>query len=195
MKLDRNTRTALFGVGIIVSMAGLTAASVPLYDLFCRVTGYGGTTQVSAQAPDRVTDRTIEVRFNADVDGRLPWSFQPVERRVEVNIGANELAFYRAKNTGDVPLVGTAVYNVTPFEAGRYFSKIACFCFEEQVLNPGESVEMPVSYYVDPAILDDPSVGNLRTITLSYTFFLAEAATRDLATPSTSTSTGSASGR
>jgi cytochrome c oxidase assembly protein subunit 11 len=181
MTLDRNTRTALFGVGIIASMAGLTAASVSLYDLFCRVTGFGGTTQVSERSPDQVSDRTIEIRFNADVNGQLPWSFQPVDRRVEVRLGANELAFYRATNRGDLPVVGTAVYNVTPFEAGAYFSKIACFCFEEQLLQPGESIEMPVSYYVDPAILDDPALAHLPTITLSYTFFLAEDATRALA--------------
>ena len=191
MSLDRNTKTALFGVGIIVAMVGLTAASVPLYDLFCRVTGYGGTTQVSERAPAEVRDHVIQVRFNADVDGRLPWSFLPVERRIYVKVGANELAFYRAENRGDVPIVGTAVYNVTPFEAGRYFSKIACFCFEEQVLAPGESVEMPVSFYVDPAILDDPAIDNLSTITLSYTFFKAEAATRELAAKPIPTDAGS----
>ncbi|TVQ33731.1 MAG: cytochrome c oxidase assembly protein [Geminicoccaceae bacterium] len=190
MTLDKNTKTALFGVGIIASMAGLTAASVPLYDLFCRVTGYGGTTQTSERPPDYVSERTIEVRFNADTDSRLPWAFQPVDRRIEVNIGANELAFYRAMNTGTEPVVGTAVFNVTPFEAGRYFSKIACFCFEEQVLAPGESVDMPVSFYVDPAILDNPSLQGLRSITLSYTFFLAEGATRDLAARATAPTGG-----
>ncbi len=191
MSLDRNTKTALFGVGIIVAMVGLTAASVPLYDLFCRVTGYGGTTQMAERAPDQVSDHAIQVRFNADVDGRLPWSFQPLERRIDVQVGANELAFYRAENRGDVPVVGTAVYNVTPFEAGRYFAKIACFCFEEQVLAPGESIEMPVSFFVDPAILDDPALANLSTITLSYTFFKAEAATRELAATPIPTDAGS----
>lgn len=181
MNRRRNRATALMGVGIIAAMLGLTAAAVPLYDLFCRVTGYGGTTGVAATAPAVVSDRTIEVRFNADVDHRLPWAFQPELRRMEVPIGANELAFYRARNDGDRPLVGTATFNVTPFEAGPYFNKIACFCFQEQLLAAGESIEMPVSFYVDPAILDDPALADVTSITLSYTFFLAERATRELA--------------
>jgi cytochrome c oxidase assembly protein subunit 11 len=179
--MDRNARTALMGVGVIAGMVGLTAASVPLYDWFCRVTGFGGTTQVSEGAPVEVVDRAITVRFNADVDPALGWRFEPVERTVEVKIGENRLAFYEATNTSDRPLVGTATFNVTPFDAGPYFSKIHCFCFNEQPLMPGESAEMPVSFYVDPAILEDPDTANLRTITLSYTFFLAETATEELA--------------
>ena len=179
--MDKNARTALLGVGVIAGMVGLTAASVPLYDWFCRVTGYGGTTQVSQGAPVEVTDDTITVRFNADVDPELGWGFAPVERTVEVRIGENRLAFYSAENRTDRPLVGTATFNVTPYDAGPYFSKIACFCFEEQALMPGEAVEMPVSFYVDPAILDDPDTEDLETITLSYTFFLAEQATEELA--------------
>lgn len=179
--MDRNARTALFGVGVIAVMVGLTAASVPLYDWFCRVTGYGGTTQRAAGAPVEVTDRTITVRFNADVDPALGWRFAPVERTVEVKIGENRLAFYGAANLTERPLVGTATFNVTPYDAGPYFSKIACFCFEEQALMPGEAVEMPVSFYVDPAILEDPDTADLETITLSYTFFLAERATNELA--------------
>lgn len=178
---NRNARTALMGVGIIAAMAGLTAASVPLYDWFCRVTGYGGTTQVSTGAPTEVVDRTIEVRFNADVSPELGWAFQPVERSVTVNIGENRLAFYAAENIGDVPIVGTATFNVTPHQAGPYFSKIHCFCFEEQKLAAGERVDMPVSFYVDPAILDDANARDLKAITLSYTFFKAEEATRALA--------------
>jgi cytochrome c oxidase assembly protein subunit 11 len=179
--MNRNARTALSGVGVIAAMVGLTAASVPLYDWFCSVTGYGGTTQVSDGGPVEVTDRTVTVRFNADVDPELGWRFTPVERTVEVNIGENRLAFYEATNTTDRPLVGTATFNVTPYDAGPYFSKIHCFCFEEQLLAPGETMEMPVSFYVDPAILDDPDTDELKTITLSYTFFLAEEATAELA--------------
>jgi cytochrome c oxidase assembly protein subunit 11 len=179
--MNRNARTALVGVGIIAAMVGLTAASVPLYDWFCRVTGYGGTTQRAGGAPVEVLDRTITVRFNADVDPKLGWRFAPVERTVDVKIGENRLAFYSAENVGERPLVGTATFNVTPYDAGPYFSKIHCFCFEEQPLMPGETVEMPVSFYVDPAILDDPDTAELETITLSYTFFLAERATDELA--------------
>ena len=179
--MDKNARTASMGVGVIAVMVGLTAASVPLYDWFCRVTGYGGTTQRSAGAPVEVVDRTVTVRFNADVDPALGWRFEPVERTVELNIGENRLAFYEATNRSDRPLVGTATFNVTPFDAGPYFSKIHCFCFEEQALEPGETVEMPVSFYVDPAILEDPDTADLETITLSYTFFLAERATQELA--------------
>jgi cytochrome c oxidase assembly protein subunit 11 len=179
--MDRNLRTALFGVGVIAAMVGLTAASVPLYDWFCRVTGYGGTTRVAEGAPVEVVDRTITVRFNADVDPSLGWRFAPVERTIEVRIGENRLAFYTAENLTDRPLVGTATFNVTPYDAGPYFAKIACFCFTEQVLMPGEKVEMPVSFYVDPALLADPDTDELETITLSYTFFLAERATEELA--------------
>ena len=179
--MDRNARTALMGVGVIAAMVGLTAASVPLYDWFCRVTGYGGTTQRAEGAPVEVVDRAVTVRFNADVDPALGWRFEPVERKVEVKIGENRLAFYAATNTTDRPLVGTATFNVTPYDAGPYFSKIHCFCFEEQMLAPGETVEMPVSFYVDPAMLADADTEDLGTITLSYTFFLAEQATEELA--------------
>ena len=122
------------------------------------------------------------MRFNADVDPDLPWSFQPEQRQIEVRIGEQSLAYYRARNRSDHPVVGQAVYNVTPFKAGPYFDKIACFCFEEQVLQPGEEVDMPVSFYVDPEILNDPNTRNMHTITLSYTFFLLEDETRALET-------------
>jgi cytochrome c oxidase assembly protein subunit 11 len=163
--------TAMVLASVVLGMVGLTAAAVPLYRLFCQVTGYGGTTQRAEAAPERQLDRTIEVRFNADVARDLPWSFAPVERAVEVRLGEQHLAFYRARNDGDRPIVGSATFNVTPFKAGAYFSKIACFCFEEQTLQAGETVDMPVSFYVDPAILDDPDARDVRAITLSYTFF------------------------
>ena len=176
------TGTALAAVGVILGMVGLTAASVPLYRLFCAVTGYGGTTSVAERAPAEALDRTITVRFNADVDSKLPWGFRPAQRVMEVRIGEQNLAFYEAVNRADRPVVGSATYNVTPHQAGYYFSKIACFCFDEQTLQPGEAVEMPVSFFVDPAILDDPDARDLREITLSYTFFLREEATEALTT-------------
>lgn len=176
-----NTRVALGAVGVIAFMVGLTAAAVPLYQLFCQVTGYGGTTQrATAPSSEVLPGRDIVVRFNADVDSKLSWAFQPIERALEVPIGESHLAFYRATNTGDEPVVGTAVFNVTPHEAGYYFTKIHCFCFEEQLLQPGETVDMPVSFFVDPAILDDPNTAFLKQITLSYTFFISEEATREL---------------
>jgi cytochrome c oxidase assembly protein subunit 11 len=166
------TASALFA--LILAMVGLTAASVPLYRLFCQVTGFGGTTQVAGDTVPGAVDRTIHIRFDASIGDHLPWRFQPVEREVEVRIGEENLAFYRAVNDGDRPIVGSATFNVTPHKAGPYFSKIACFCFTEQVLQPGEDVDMPVSYFVDPAILDDLNTRDLKTITLSYTFFMLE---------------------
>lgn len=174
--------TALFLCGIILGMTGLTAASVPLYRLFCQVTGYGGTTQIADEAlSSDVLDQTIRVRFDAGVGSDLPWQFQPVEREVEVRIGEENLAFYKAVNTSDRPIVGSATFNVTPHKAGPYFAKIACFCFTEQVLQPGEAVDMPVSFFVDPAILDDANTRELPTITLSYTFFMLKDETESLA--------------
>jgi cytochrome c oxidase assembly protein subunit 11 len=179
-KADRaKALTALALAGVIVAMVGLTAAAVPLYRLFCQVTGYGGTTQRAAAAPEQQVEQTIEVRFNADVAHGLPWSFAPVERAITLRLGEQHLAFYRAHNGGDQPIAGTATFNVTPFKAGAYFTKIACFCFEQQVLQAGATVDMPVSFYVDPAILDDPATRDIGAITLSYTFFpLADGAER-----------------
>ncbi len=177
-----NVATATALGGIILGMVGLTAASVPLYRLFCQVTGYGGTTrQVVADAMPDVVDRTIKIRFDAGIGDDLPWRFSPVEREIEIKIGEERLAFFRAENKADYPVVGSATFNVTPFKAGPYFDKIACFCFNEQTLQPGESVDMPVSFFVDPAILDDLNTKNLQTITLSYTFFMLEDETKALA--------------
>jgi cytochrome c oxidase assembly protein subunit 11 len=183
MSSDRGrqkTLTVVALASIVVGMLGLTAAAVPLYRLFCQVTGYGGATQRAEAAPGEELEATITVRFNADVDPALPWSFTPEQRQIEVRIGEQSLAFYRATNRSDHPIVGQATYNVTPFKAGPYFSKIACFCFEEQILQPGEEVDMPVSFYVDPKILSDPNTQDVHTITLSYTFFLLEDATEAL---------------
>lgn len=170
----RNGRVALSLGMIVAGMVGMSFAAVPLYDLFCRVTGFSGTTQVAAEGASTVLDRDIQVRFNADTSPDLAWSFQPVQRTFDVKVGEEVLGYYKAKNVGSRPLVGTATYNVTPLNAGRYFSKIECFCFTEQRLEPGESIEMPVTFFVDPAIADDPHMNDVRTITLSYTFFPAK---------------------
>ncbi len=152
-------------------MTGLAFASVPLYRLFCQVTGYGGTTQVAETAPGQVFERRITVRFNADVNPKLPWHFQPLERAVTLRVGEPGLAFYRAVNLTDRPVSGTATYNVTPLKAGQYFNKTQCFCFDEQRLEAGEAVEMGVSFFIDPAILEDRNLDDVTTVTLSYTFF------------------------
>ena len=163
--------TALALAGLVIGMVGLSYAAVPLYDLFCRATGYGGTTNVATETPSQISDREMKVRFNADVNRDLPWRFRPVQNSVTVRVGQPVLIFYRVENTSDQPIVGTATYNVTPLTVGEYFSKMDCFCFTEQVLQPGESVELPVSFFVDPSILDDPQMDKINTLTLSYTFF------------------------
>ena len=167
----RNARTGLVLVGVAVGMVGLAFASVPLYRLFCQVTGFGGTTQVAAEMPEAVLDRTMIVRFNADVDPKLPWAFQPNQRQISVRIGEAGLAIFTARNLSEAPVTGTATFNVTPLKAGRYFDKVQCFCFDEQHLEPGQEVEMAVSFFVDPAIMDDRNLDEVKTITLSYTFF------------------------
>ncbi len=154
-------------------MVGLAFASVPLYQLFCQVTGYGGTTRIAEALPEAVGERVIKVRFNADLAAGLPWAFQPEQRQVTLRVGEQGLAFFRAENLSDRPIVGTASFNVTPLKAGPYFNKIDCFCFTEQRLAPGESAQLPVSYFIDPAISDDPNLADVMTITLSYTFFEA----------------------
>ncbi|MGI9500923.1 MAG: cytochrome c oxidase assembly protein [Geminicoccaceae bacterium] len=176
----RHLVTAAALAAVILGMAGLTAASVPLYRLFCQVTGYGGTTQVAEDVVPGAVARTIRVRFDASIGDQLPWKFQPLEREIEVRIGEENLAFYRAVNVADQPIVGKSTFNVTPHKAGPYFSKIACFCFTEQVLKPDEEIDMPVSFFVDPAILDDADTRDIETITLSYTFFMLEDETRSL---------------
>jgi len=160
----------------VVTMGCMAYAAVPLYQMFCQVTGFGGTTQKAMKAPDVVFDRTITVRFDSNVSPKLGWSFEPVQRTVEAHIGENMLVFYRATNTSDRKVTGTATFNVAPDAAGLYFSKIACFCFQEQTLEPGQSIEMPVSFFVDPALVTDPEASRLKDITLSYTFYPVEGA-------------------
>jgi cytochrome c oxidase assembly protein subunit 11 len=174
---DRNRRTVLSLVMIGIGMGCMAYASVPLYRLFCQVTGFGGTTQRVAAAPapsaDPATDRIITVRFDATV-GDVPWEFEPAQRAVAAHIGETELIAYRARNNSRQSVTGTATFNVTPSKAGQYFDKIQCFCFTEQTLQPGESAELPVSFFIDPAILKDRNLDDVDTITLSYTFFRAK---------------------
>jgi len=171
MVRGRYSITGLSLAVLVVGMVGLSYAAVPLYDLFCRATGYGGTTMVATEVPNQIGEREMTVRFNADVNRNLPWRFHPVKGSVTVRIGEPTLAFYRVENTSDRLMVGTAAYNVTPLTAGEYFSKIDCFCFTEQVLQPGEVAELPVSFFVDSSIADDPKMDRINTLTLSYTFF------------------------
>ncbi len=174
IRLDGKQKTLAQTMGVVLLFGSLAWASVPLYDWFCRVTGYGGATNVSAGNDEGILDQTIKVRFDASLDRDMPWQFTPVERTMEIRIGETGLAFYEAYNPTDRPVAGTASYNVAPYAAGAYFSKIQCFCFEEQVLMPGESVQMPVTFYVDPDIVADREAKYVHTITLSYTFYEIE---------------------
>ncbi|MGB0799647.1 MAG: cytochrome c oxidase assembly protein [Planktomarina sp.] len=158
-------------VGVVLVMGALAWASVPFYDWFCRVTGFGGITTVADAGSETVLDQTITVRFDGSLDASMPWVFKPVARTMELKIGETGLAFYEAYNPTNRPIAGSASYNVTPYHAGGFFTKIDCFCFEEQVLQPGERVQMPVTFYVDPEIVDDSEGKYIHTITLSYTFY------------------------
>ena len=174
---DRNRRNgvvlvALFAV--VFAMVGLSYAAVPLYSLFCRVTGFGGTTQVADRVADEVLDRTVRVRFTADVDRGLPWAFAPETREIELRIGEPGLVYYEAENLGATASAGAAVYNVVPAKAGVYFYKVQCFCFDDQTLAPGQRARLAVYFFVDPAMADDPGLDEVRTITLSYTFFRSQ---------------------
>ncbi|WP_075217003.1 cytochrome c oxidase assembly protein [Mongoliimonas terrestris] len=182
----RNRKMAVACVAFVGAMLGAAYASVPLYDLFCRVTGYGGTTQrVETADGIQVLDRDITVRFDANVAPGLPWSFAPDQKSITLKIGEMQTVSYRVKNLAAEPTVGTAAFNVTPGATGAFFSKIACFCFTEQRLEPGEEMEMGVTFYVDPAIVDDADTASVTTITLSYTFFPAKAAEKPVAGVST----------
>ena len=179
---NRNSRTALYALLGALFMLGMGYAAVPLYDLFCRVTGFGGTTQrasesdadIAAQAALSAGAKTISVRFDASTARDVPWRFEPVQSTDTVQIGQRDMAFYTARNNSDVPITGTATFNVEPEQTGKYFNKIQCFCFTEQTLQPGQEVRMPVLYYIDPAILQDENAKNVEQITLSYTFHKAK---------------------
>lgn len=170
----KNKRVVTISFCVVIAMIGLSYASVPLYNLFCRVTGFGGTTQVTDNVSDTILDRVITVNFDTTVNPQLPWSFASEVRRVQINVGQDMLINFKARNTSNEAVAGTAIYNVTPNKVGKYFNKIQCFCFDEQILQPGQSVNMPVLFYIDPAMDDDPYMDDVKSITLSYTFFKAE---------------------
>ena len=175
---DKNARLAWTMVAIVGGMLGLAYAAVPLYQAFCKATGFAGTPLVAeegAQGADRpVIARTVEVRFDTNTDANLPWRFQPVERSVKVHLGEEKLVFFRATNRSQRPIVGTATYNVTPERTAGWFNKIQCFCFTEQLLQPGQSVDMPVLFFVDADMDKDRRYDDVHTITLSYTFYEAK---------------------
>ncbi|MDX5358602.1 MAG: cytochrome c oxidase assembly protein [Rhodobacterales bacterium] len=168
--MNPRLKTAGQLAGVAVVMASLSFAAVPFYDWFCRVTGFGGTTAEATQAPDKILERTMNIRFDASLEAGMPWQFKPMQRSMTVRIGEVGLAFYEAYNPTDRVIAGTASYNVTPDQAGGYFTKIDCFCFTQQVLQPGERVTMPVTFFIDPEIVNDREGKYLREITLSYTF-------------------------
>ncbi|MBP0447418.1 cytochrome c oxidase assembly protein [Roseomonas sp. SSH11] len=167
----RNRRVAIAAFGTVAGMVGLSFASVPLYDMFCRMTGYNGTVQTGGPAAPGAVERKVTVRFSANTHPSLPWRFEAAQNAMQVHLGEEGLAFYSAANTAERPVEGVATYNVTPEVVGKYFHKVACFCFDAQTLQPGQSVEMPVSFWVDPAMANDPNTRDIRTITLNYTFF------------------------
>jgi cytochrome c oxidase assembly protein subunit 11 len=167
----RNLRVAATSAVAAAGMVGLSYASVPLYQLFCQVTGFGGTTQRAEAAPDKTLDRVMTVRFDANTAASLGWNFRAEQLEVKVRVGEERMAYYRATNTSDRTVTGSSIFNVTPVSAGAYFNKIQCFCFTEQTLKPGESVDFPVVFFIDPAVADDRDLDNVDTITLSYTFY------------------------
>lgn len=172
--MNPNKKVALIVTSVVAGMIGMAYAAVPLYDLFCRVTGYGGTTQRVELASSDVIDRTMKVRFTANVHRDMPWDFEAKQVTQELKIGEQGLAYYEAHNPTDYTIVGRATYNVAPHKAGSYFSKIDCFCFTEQILKPGERVDMPVVYYIDPEIDQDINLDEVTEVTLSYTFFILD---------------------
>jgi cytochrome c oxidase assembly protein subunit 11 len=175
MSRRRVRTTAGIAAAAAVAMVAMSYAAVPLYRIFCEATGFAGTPRVQAAAPAGAIDRMVTVRFNADTAQGLPWKFEPAQGPMTVKLGETALAEFRARNTSDRPIVGVATFNVTPYKVGGYFAKIACFCFNEQRLEPGEEVVMPVTFYVDPALASDPATRDVTTVTLSYMFFEAEA--------------------
>ncbi len=174
MTENKNKKLVTYLVGLPLFMLAMSFAAVPFYDWFCRVTGFGGVTQVSADASEKILDREMQVRFDGSLEKGMPWEFKPQVRTMKLKIGETGLAFYEAHNPTDKPIAGTASFNVYPYSAGAYFTKIDCFCFEMQVLQPGETVQMPVTFYVDPEIVDDIEGKYVNSITLSYTFHVTD---------------------
>ncbi len=175
-RLNRNGATAAGLCLVVAGMGGLAFASEPLYRAFCQVTGYGGTTQVAGVTlpSERISNQMVTVQFDANVNHNLPWRFKPVQREIKVRVGERVLAFYEATNVSDTPIVGTATYNVSPYKTATFFNKIDCFCFTEQILRPGQTVQMPVTFYVDPELIKDKFAGDTKVITLSYTFYASD---------------------
>lgn len=174
MRSKSNGSLAISLAALVLGMLGLAYASVPLYRLFCQVTGFGGTPQQALHAPGRIIDRPITIRFNADIDAGLPWEFRPGEPTLTLKPGEERMTYYTARNLANQSTTGHATYNVVPDKAGAYFAKIECFCFKNQSLGANQKVHMPVVFFIDPAIADDPEMADVRTITLSYTFFAAK---------------------
>jgi cytochrome c oxidase assembly protein subunit 11 len=174
MSETKNTRTGVVLILISLGMVGMSYAAVPLYRIFCQITGFGGTVQQVADEQTEIFDRQIKVRFMANVNRDMPWEFAPAQALQLLKVGEHALAFYEAENLTNSEITGTATYNVSPHKAGLYFNKIDCFCFTEQTLKPGERVDMPVTYYIDPEIMNDPNLDGVNEIVLSYTFFLKE---------------------
>jgi cytochrome c oxidase assembly protein subunit 11 len=174
MSGDKNARLAWTLAAAVGGMLALAYAASPLYDMFCRATGFGGTPQVAQEGERPILSRTVNVRFDSNVDANLPWRFTPLEREVKVKLGEERLVHYRVTNVSQRPIVGTSTYNVTPETSGPWFNKLQCFCFTEQLLLPGQSMDMPVVFFVDPEMDKDRRYDNVRTITLSYTFFEAK---------------------
>jgi cytochrome c oxidase assembly protein subunit 11 len=174
MAMDPKNKTAAQAASVVVLMGALAWASVPFYNWFCSVTGFGGFTNTASTGSDVILDRTVKIRFDANIDRDMKWEFKPVQPSMELRIGETGLAFYEAYNPTDHAIAGTASYNVAPFSAGYYFTKIDCFCFNMQVLQPGERVQMPVTFYVDPEIVTDRDAKFVKEITLSYTFHETE---------------------
>ncbi len=172
--IAKNRRAGLIVFGVVIAMVGLSFASVPLYNIFCRVTGLAGTTQVAEDLPQTILDREVTIRFDSNTARNLPWEFEPEKKMVKLKVGERGFINFIAKNKSKQPIAGMAVYNVTPLKAGKYFTKIQCFCFDSQVLQPSEKVNMPVLFYVDPKIDEDELMDDVTTITLSYSFFRSE---------------------
>jgi cytochrome c oxidase assembly protein subunit 11 len=172
MAISKNARLGIILMGLAVGMLGMAYAAVPLYKIFCQVTGYGGTTKVADATNGVVLDRTVKVRFTANTHKDMPWAFRPQQASQTLKVGEQGLAFFEAVNLTDKVIIGTATFNVTPYKVATYFNKIQCFCFTEQTLQPGERVDMPVTYFIDPEIADDENLDDVKELVLSYTFFM-----------------------
>lgn len=171
---QRHKKILMILMAVIAFMITLSYVSVPLYRLFCQTTGYGGTTQQTTQHANLIIDRNMLVRFNADLEPGMFWEFEPIQKTINVKVGEEALVYFRAKNISTEPITGTAVYNVTPLNMGSYFSKLECFCFQEQTLNPGQEILMPVVFYIDPEIQNNKLLNDVKTVTLSYTFYVTK---------------------